>query len=114
MMRRIRELDDVVQRQRHRDAARVLRLRDEIAERKAENKRLTKQIAVTRAEMMIMNERRMPKDQKVERGDAATRWHYETIRNERLVEKWQREIVQVQGAASQKNTPLARVIAECV
>ncbi len=54
----------------------------------------------------------MRKEQRVEKSDAATRWHYETIRNERLMEKWKREIVAVQGAASQKNTPLARVIAE--
>jgi hypothetical protein len=59
-MRRIRELDDVVQRQRHRDAAKVLRLRDEIAERAAENKRLSKLVAVTRAELAMVGGQRFP------------------------------------------------------
>ena len=108
MMQRIRELDDVVQRQRHRNAAHILRLRDEILEKQAENAELEKKIAVTRAEL---NEK-MAKEDKVRRSDIATTWHYTTIRNERLIDKWKREIRQVQSAASQEHTPLYRVMAE--
>lgn len=110
VMERIRELDDVVTRQRHRNAAHILRLRDHIVTKRAENDALAKQISTTRSEINVQ----MSKEERVTRSDAATKWHYETIRNERLIAKWTEEIKEVQRAATQKHTPLYRVMAQYV
>ena len=106
VLQRIHEIDDVVQRQRHQNAARILRLQDEIKEKLAENSELRKKIAITRQEINP----KMPKDERKKRSDLATLWHYTTIRNERLVDKWKNEIKQVQRAATEKNTPLYKVM----